>query len=282
MDAELSAINSRGHTSLVTIHGFRVQSYGDRISRGFRKGLKRLAERGFNDPTCVVVKTPSGNRSGITHAGGRYLHSENTYTAEVMQEMRAQGMEPPSPPFLVAPGEFILYHEWGHHVDRTWSGDDQDVGFSFRWFSRFYQLCVPVSRVSHAGRGFSTDFVDARPIESELDAADGIVPWQHASSELFANLFEDWMRGDKMVDWDECEPESLTRSVPSGYPSARIALLPDVGVETVRAETYRLFTSGIRRPVDLPPVRPGLFGDYTDEIVSRLHTVIAMARAKQR
>jgi hypothetical protein len=281
MDAELSAPSRRHQSSLVTIHGFQVQSYGERISPGFKKGLRRLAERGFADPNCVVVKTQSGNRSGITHAGGRYVHREGAYSAEVMQEMRALGMEPPSSPFLVAPGESILYHEWGHHVDRTWSGDDQDVGFSFRWFSRFYQLLwVPVALIGHAGRGLRTDDVAPRPIESELQAASAIVPWQHASSELFANLFEDWMRGEKKVDWNECEPENMNRSVSYGHPSVRIALLPQSHLEAIRTETYRLFTSGILAPVDRPPVRPGLFADYTDEIVSRLRTVIAMARAE--
>lgn len=281
MDAELPAPSSRDHSSLLTIHGFRVQSYGERISPGFKKGLRRLAARGFADPTCVVVKTRSGKRSGITHAGGRYVHRENAYSAEVMREMRALGMEPPSPPFLVAPGESTLYHEWGHHVDRTWSGDDQDVGFSFRWFSRFYQLLwVPVSLIGHTSRGLRTDEVAARPIESELEAASAIVQWQHAASELFANLFEDWMRGEKKVDWDECEPEKMNRSVSYGHPSVRIALLPQSHLEAIRAETYRFFTGGIRTPEERPPVRPDLFADYTDEIVNSLRTVIAMAKAK--
>jgi hypothetical protein len=276
MDVEVSATSNRGRSSLVTIHGFRVQSYGQPVSPGFKKGLKRLAERGFAAPTCVVVKTQNGTQSGITHAGGRYVHRENTYSGEVMREMQALGMEPPSPPFLVAPGESTLYHEWGHHVDRTWSGDDQDIGFSFRWFSRFYQVG------ERASRGFPKDNADARRFESNADAASAVLVWWHASSELFANLFEDWMRGDKMIGWDECEPESLIRSAPSGHPSVRIALLPEAGVETVRAETYRLFAGGIRRVVDQPPVRPGLFGDKTDEIVSRLRTVIETLKTQQR
>ena len=248
-----------------------------------RKGSGGLRSEAFDDTTCVVVKTQSGNRSGITHAGGRYVGRDGRYSAEVMREMRALGMEPPSPPFLVAPGESILYHEWGHHVDRTWSGDDRDVGFSFRWFSRFYQLLwAPVSRVGHAGHALPTGDVDARPIESELGASYAVIPWRHASSELFANLFEDWMRGEKRVGWDECEPNCMNRSVSYGHPSVRIALLPQVQVAAVRAETYRMFTSGIRTPMDLPPLEPGLFGDNTDKIVGCLRTVIAMEKAKQR
>lgn len=282
MDDDLSA-TSRGHCPLATIHGFRVQSYGERISPGMKRGLRRLAARGFDDPACVVVKTRSGNRSGITHAGGRYVHPEAAYSTEVMREMQALGMEPPSPPFLVAPGEFTLYHEWGHHVDRAWSGENQDAGFSFRWFSRFYQLLwVPASRDGHAGCGLPTDDLEARPIKSGLDAANAVVVWWHASSELFANLFEDWMRGEKKVRWDECEPESLNRSASHGHPSVRIALLPEARVEAVRAETYGLFTRGIRTAVDLPPVRPGLLGENTDEIVSRLRVVMGMVRSEQR
>lgn len=276
MDAEKELSATSDDSSLVTIHGFQVQSYGERISPSFKKGLRRLAERGFADPNCVVVKTQSGNRSGITHAGGRYVHRNNVHSAEVMREMRALGMEPPSLPFLVAPGEATLYHEWGHHVDRTWSGDDQDVGFSFRWFSRFYQLG------ERALRGFPTDITDVRPLESIADAANAVLVWWQASSELFANLFEDWMRGDKKVGWDECEPESLARFVRQLHPSIRITLLPEAGVETVRAETNRLFTNGIQRAVDIPPVRPGLFGDNMDNIVDHLRTVMETLRSEQR
>lgn len=276
MDAESTATRNSGHSSLVTIHGFRVQSYGERISPGFKKGLRRLAERGFDDPTCVVVKTPSGNQSGITHAGGRYVHPVGAYSAEVMKEMRAQRLEPPTPPFLVAPGEFTLYHEWGHHVDRTWSGDNQEIGFSFRWFSRYYQIGL------RASSGGPTDNLDVRPIESNPDAANAVVLWWHASSELFATLFEDWMRGDKKVGWDVCEPECLNRSDSHGHRSVRITLLPQARVEVIRAETYSLFASGIRKPVDSPPVRADLFGDDTDDIVSRLRVVMGLVRAEQR
>jgi hypothetical protein len=62
--------------------------------------------------------------------------------------MRDLGMEPPPLPFVIAPGEYTLYHEWGHHVDRTWSADTDEVSFSFRWFSRFYELGVRASPVA--------------------------------------------------------------------------------------------------------------------------------------
>jgi hypothetical protein len=102
------------------------------------------------------------------------------------------------------------------------------------------------------------------------------------SSELFANIFEDWMRGQKKVRWDECEPESINRTAECGHPSVKIALLPEVRVKDIRAETYALFTSGIRSAVELPPIRPGLFGANTDELIGRLRVVMGMMRAEQQ
>ncbi len=87
MTMEFSETSRRGHTSQATIHGFRVQSYGKRLSPGFNRGLRRLAERDFDDLTFVVVRTTSGSRrSGITHAGGRYVHPDNPHGTEVMRD----------------------------------------------------------------------------------------------------------------------------------------------------------------------------------------------------
>ncbi len=198
-----------------------------------------------------------------------------------MREMRDLGMEPPPPPFIVAPGEYTLYHEWGHHVDRTWSGDNQEIAFSFRWLSRFYKLCVRPSRIAHADHGLPVDYDDIRSIESDAHATHAVVVWWHASSELFADLFEDWMRAEKKVGWDQCEPKSLTASEARGYPFVMIALLPGVGTEDVRAETYALFTAGIGRAADLPPVRPDLFGANTDEIVRHFCDALGCVRAER-
>jgi len=232
---EFSETSSRRHASLVTVHGFRVESYGKRLSPGFKRGLRLLAERDFDDPTCVVVTTTSGNQSGITHAGGRCVAPDNPYRTEVMRQMRELGMEPPPPPFILTPGEYTLYHEWGHHVDRTWSGDNQEVVFSFRWLSRFYTLSVLPPRIAYANRAFPVDSDDFRPIESDVDAGNAVVLWWHASSELFADLFEDWMRGEKKVGWDHCEPKNLNASEACGHPFVRISLLPGLGAEDVRA-----------------------------------------------
>lgn len=279
MVMESPETSSPGHSMLPTIHGFRVQTYGKRLSTGFTRALRRLAERGFDDPSCVVVKTGSGNRSGITHAGGRYVHAGNSYAAEVMRTMRDLGMEPPPLPFVIAPGEYTLYHEWGHHVDRTWSADTDEVSFSFRWFSRFYELGVRPRRIAPAGQAFGPDSEHVKPIESDTDAADAVVVWWHASSELFADLFEDWMRAEKKVAWDQCEPENLRAPDASAHPRVRTALLPGVRADDVRAETYLLFTAGIRSAPKLPPMRPEMFGPRTDETVGLLRDIRHRARA---
>ena len=104
-----------------------------------------------------------------------------------------------------APGEYPLYHEWGHHVDRTWSGDNQEVVFSFRWFSHFYTLFALPSRIAYANLAFPVDSNDFGPIESEAEAANAVLLWWQATSELFADLFEDWMRGEKKVSWNHCD-----------------------------------------------------------------------------
>lgn len=280
MTVNSTATHSDAPTSLATIHGYRVQSYGRRITSGLKKGLIRLAERGFHDPSCVVVYTGHRKQCAITHTGGRYAHPVGTNTNELMQDMRQMGMEPPSPPFLLTPGEATLYHEWGHHVDYVWSGDDQDVEFSYRWFSRYYHVGLLDAHVCHAGRHSHADKGTLRSAESVIDVAKVLVAWNSASSELFASLFEDWMRGDKRVGWDECDPNNLKSIALKVDPSVRIALLPGVSVDVVRAETYRLFPRGIRGAVDRPPVQLSLFGENTDKFVSRMRTVRCDLRAK--
>jgi hypothetical protein len=257
---------------MATIHGFRVESYGKRLSPGFKRGLRRLAERGFDDAACVVVKTENGIHSGITHAGGRYVAPGNPYGTEVMRLMRDLGMEPPTPPFIVAPGEYTLYHEWGHHVDRSWSGHQQ-ITFSYRWFSHFYKLSVRPSGIAKADGDVPLDNDEDQPIESwDIHAADALVAWWHVSSELFADLFEDWMRGEKKIGSDPCQPDSLNAST-RAHPSVRVFLLPGVGPEDVRAKTYALFAAGIKSAPDLPPVRPDLFGQHTAEMIDRFRNV---------
>jgi hypothetical protein len=207
------------------------------------------------------------------------VHPDNPLRVEVMHQMREQGMEPPPPPFVVAPGEYTLYHEWGHHVDRTWSGDEREILFSFRWLSRFYELSVRPLRI--ADHGLLVDYNEMRPIESDTDATDAVMVWWQASSELFADLFEDWMRAENKVRWDQCEPNSLNASEGRGRPWVSIALLPGVHAEEVRRETYARFTAGLRFAAELPPVRPGIFGKNTEEIVNCFREVLGRVRVER-
>jgi len=103
--------------------------------------------------------------------------------------MRAQGMDPPSPPFVVVPGAMTLYHEWGHYVDRRWSQPDQEIRFSFRWFSAFYRIRARVRQPWPCHLVHLAKPAPAAPTP-ELDAAEAALTWYRVSSELFANLFE--------------------------------------------------------------------------------------------
>lgn len=62
-------------------------------------------------------------RLALTVVG--YVDAGNPHRAEVMRAMRDLGMEPPPPPFILAPGEYTLYHEWGHYVDHRWSKNNE-------------------------------------------------------------------------------------------------------------------------------------------------------------
>ena len=96
--------------------------------------------------------------------------------------------------------------------------------------------------------------------------------------ELFADLFEDWMRGEKKVSWDHSEPTSLNLSRVHDDPLVKIALLPVVSSEDVRAETYALFAAGMRSAIALSPVRSDLFGINTDEIIGHFRDGLVTVR----
>ena len=126
------------------------------------------------------------------------------------------------------------------------------------------------------------DCGQVRSVELDADPVDGLVVWWRVSSELFADLFEDWMREEKKVGWDHCEPKSLKASVPRGYSTVKISLLPGVRVEDVRAQSYALFTAGIRSAPDLPPVRPDLFGENMDAVVGHFRNALVRLRTETR
>lgn len=269
MSAEQQATSDRTAASEITVHGFRVQTYGESLSTTFKNGLKQLKDRGFCDPSCVIVKTRSGSRSGITHAGGRYVHAENTYSSSVMQEMRSLGMEPPTLPFVVAPGVSTLFHEWGHHIDRVWSRESQAIDFSFRWFSWFYQLAIYDSLSQKTSRLVSTD----------ADAAQAILAWNYASSELFANLFANWMLGENSDAENECKSRSM--NLLHQVSEVDVLLFPGISEHTICAETFRLFESGIQMPIALPAVRSDLLGVATDRAIDYLHKTVEFKKVYQ-
>jgi hypothetical protein len=249
---------------MVTVHGFRVLPCG-RISPGFRRALGHLGERGYRDPGCVVVKTTLGRLSGVTHEGGRYVHPKNPCATEIERALRDQGIEPPPPPFVVAPGECTLYHEWGHHVDRAWSGDDQDILFSFRWFSHFYSI-----RVQGSGEV-------GGPL-SELECSLVIPPWQLMASELFADLFEDWMRGGGKLPFNPCDPWSLALHASERHPGLEVNLRPGISPEDVRARTFGMFPRGLRPAAAPAEVRSDFLSDHTERMLRALREAMRQIR----
>jgi hypothetical protein len=268
---------SRPGPETIEIHGFRVVALG-RITPGFRSALGRLARRRFVDPACTVVKTDPGPTSGITHWGGRYVHSANPGATEAVAAMRELMPEPPTPPFLAAPGPCMLYHEWGHHVDRTWSRDDLDVIFSLRWISRFYD----VRRPRDPRR---TALSERMPVDldgSVVDWPDVLPVWCLTASELFAERFETWMRGVDRVPMDFCDPWLLARRGDSFEPRLELAFLPGVDSGRVRRDTFRLFEAGLRSMPEPPPVRPDLFGASTDRALDALRGAMARCRRDVR
>jgi hypothetical protein len=153
-------------------------------------------------------------------------------------------------------------------VDLVWSGDDPEVSFSFRWFSHFYQLEIHEPQKDTARE---IGHPVTRSISTEVDAAEAVTLWNLVASELFADLFEDWMRGDKNVGWDCAEPASLNgrhhESV-SGWLLA-VDLLPGVRAKKVRKKTCQLFEKGLHGERERPAVREDLFEVYTSKIVEK-------------
>ena len=201
-----------------------------------------------------------------------------------LQMLSAKGFGDPSC-VVVVPGAMTLYHEWGHYVDRRWSQPDQEIRFSFRWFSAFYAFYRIRPRVLQPWPCHLVHL--AKPATAaptpELDAADAALTWYRVSSELFANLFEDWMRGKVRVSWDHCHPDWLDEHNLGGSAitaSVDLDLLADVTVEEVRARTYDLFARGLRAPAVLPPVRDGFLGPSTATTLGRLRRALRTLAAE--
>lgn len=135
--------------------------------------------------------------------------------------------------------------------------------FSLRWLSAFYELL-------HRGQ----------VIRTKSDAADALVAWRSFSSELFASLFEDWMRGDKRVAWDECDP-SLANRGEGAPPVVTLHLRPESSPEEVRTRTYSLFERGLgSRPA--ATLRGELLGPHTAEVIAALPDALERLRASAK
>jgi len=256
------------------IHGFRVLAHGS-ITPGFRRALLEIQSKGFADESCVIVKTTLWKRSAITHEGGRYLHPMNPRVPEVTRAMRELGIEPPPLPFILAPGAMTVFHEWGHHVDHCWSRLDYDVPFSFRWFSHFYQVSHPPSPF------FATEPSDegsATPAMTSLRVATVAPQWRGVASELFADLFEYWMRGGRGITPDLCAPANLDHRACFEPPFIRLDLRPGVSIGEVRTRTLDIFEGGLRLGRNPPEVREDLFGVQTAGLLNRIRAVMNEVR----
>ncbi|MDP8257102.1 MAG: hypothetical protein P9M14_15250 [Candidatus Alcyoniella australis] len=212
-----------------TIHGFRVLPISP-VTKPFERALKLIESRVFADPSCVIVKTKPGGKSRVTHAGGRYIHPALHYGPTVVSMMKDQGIEPPPMPFILAPGEKTLLHEWGHHVDFCWSGNYHLAIFSVRWFSQFYH-------VSNLGVLLTADRLDRPAAEHEALIANG---WFHLATELFADLFEDWMQDKPDAGWGHCDPVKMNINSHRQDHITQIELLEDVSAADVREKTNAL------------------------------------------
>ena len=243
-----------------TIHGFRVLPISP-ITKAFMRALKLIASRRFADLLCVIVKTKWGWKFGDPPVDGRYVHSSHPFSPAVISMMKDQGIDPPPMPFLFAPIPTLLYHEWGHHVDFCWSRDAYPMLFSTSWFSHFYKIGFSDSFRSFLNRNQSS----ADPSPDILECA---VEWHLVMSELFAQLFEDWIRGSDLAA--SCDPKSLNSHGLTDAQFLKFEFQNGVNSSVVREKTYSLFNLGLEGPDQIPEVCPDLFGSGTSRAFARL------------
>ena len=241
---------------IVTIYGHRVLAASP-ITRGFVLTLKLHESRRFADLLCMIIKTKRGWKFGYPPVDGRYVHSSNPYLDTIFSTMRDKGIEPPPLPFILAPGPTTLHHEWGHHVDFCWSGHDEAMLFSTRWFSHFYTLPDAMTFASE-----SNGLDDPKTEAAVMLASE----WHAIMVELFANLFDDWMRGYQTVEW--CDPGNLDQRMDAQI--LKVEFLPGVTAAVVREKTYTRFETGLRGPAQLPEIRSNLLGLHTENAFARL------------
>jgi len=109
-----------------------------------------------------------------------------------------------------------------------------------------------------------------------------VLAWRSVSSELFANLFEDWMRGDRRVAWVRCDSSTINWGV-DGHPGSRVRvdLLPEASAGSVRERAYALFEQGLDQRLVPPPVRKDLFGPCTAHTLDVLRSALERVRSEQ-
>lgn len=252
-----------------TIHGFRVLPISP-VTKLFEWALKLIASRGFADLLCVIVRMKRGKKSGITHTGGRYIYPGHPYSATVLSLMRDQGIEPPPMPFIVTSEARDLYHEWGHHVDFCWSEGESLATFSMRWFSQFYEI-------TNLGPLLTADRLDGPSKEHAIAIASG---WIYLASELFADLFNEWMQDKTGVDSISCDPHILNISSYRQDHITRIDFLKGTGAADIREKTYALFTMGMKGPDTPTELRRDIFGRHTYGSLNKLRDAKDQASAE--
>lgn len=229
--------------------------------------LKLHESRRFADLLCVIIKTLRGWKFGYPPVDGKYVHSSNPYLDAICSTMRDKGIEPPPLPFILAPGPTTLHHEWGHHVDFCWSGHNESMLFSTRWLSHFYAI-PDATAFTLESQG---------PDDPRTEAAVMLAnEWHAVMVELFADLFDDWMRGSVTVDHGE--PAQLNRQMEAQI--LKVEFLPGVTAAIVREKTYAQFETGLRGPASIPQIRPDFLGRHTDHAFARLRIERDKVRAE--
>ena len=248
-----------------TIHGFRVLPISP-ITRPFKQALKLIELRRFADLLCVIVKTKLGWKFGDPPVDGRYVHPSHPFSHAVISMMKDQGIDPPPMPFVFAPIPTLLYHEWGHHVDFFWSKDAYPMLFSTCWFSHFYKIEFSDSFRSFLSRNQSS--TDPSP-----DILECAVEWHLVTSELFAQLFEDWISDKELAA--SCDPSSLNDHGLTDAQFLKFEFQDGINSSVVREKTYSLFNLGLKGPDHVPKIRPDLFGSGTSIALAHLKEAMA-------
>ncbi|MCZ7583325.1 MAG: hypothetical protein M5R36_08325 [Deltaproteobacteria bacterium] len=100
--------------------------------------------------------------------------------------------------------------------------------------------------------------------------------WHAVMVELFADLFDDWMRGYLTVD--HCEPTQLNRRMDAQI--LKVDFLPGVTAAIVREKIYAQFETGLKGPASIPEIRSDILGRHTEHALARLRIERDKVRAE--